>query len=177
MDYLHRRLPSRAPAAPPGLVQVRAQFGQQLEAARGEWFLQGTEQTLFAINSEASTAHSARAGGLKHSPPEDAPASQAAPRITAPAPGTIVALDPDIPPGRQRLLFTAEGGAARWLMDGKPLAQGTQVQWLPWPGRHVVQLADGSGQVVDEIRIEVRGAGVKAAAPTHQGPAPREGPR
>jgi penicillin-binding protein 1C len=164
MDYLHRRLPSRAPAAPAGLVQVRAQFGQQLEAAREEWFLQGTEQTLFAINSEASTVHSARAGGLKHSPPSaDAPANQAAPRITAPAPGTIVALDPDIPPGRQRLLFTAEGGAARWLMDGKPLAQGMQVQWLPWPGRHVVQLADNSGQVVDEIHIEVRGAGVKAA--------------
>ena len=94
----------------------------------------------------------------------DAPSGPA--RITAPAPGTIIALDPDIPPARQRLQFTATGGGGLlWRMDGKPLGRGLRVAWLPWPGRHVVQLTDAAGQVLDEIRIEVRGAGVAAGAP------------
>ncbi len=84
-------------------------------------------------------------------------------RITAPAPGTIVALDPDIPPQRQRLNFTAQGPATRWRIDGKAAGQGTTLAWLPWPGRHRVQLVDAAGQVCDEIRIEVRGAGLTAA--------------
>jgi penicillin-binding protein 1C len=45
-------------------------------------------------------------------------------------------------------------------MDGKVFAKGASAQWLPWPGRHVVQIVDAKGQVQDEIRLEVRGAGV-----------------
>jgi penicillin-binding protein 1C len=37
------------------------------------------------------------------------------------------------------------------------------VQWLPWPGRHVVRIVGERGEVLDEVRLEVRGAGVKAA--------------
>ena len=97
----------------------------------------------------------------KSAEPADLP-----PRITAPASGTIIALDPDIPPNRQRVSFSAEGQAVRWLIDGKPLARGPQAQWLPWPGRHVVQLVSERGAVLDEVRIEVRGAGVKLTAHT-----------
>lgn len=161
MKYLHKTEPSRAPAPPPGVIQSRTQFGNQLEAARSEWFIKGTEQKLFAANSSAGSAPSDRSL-----------------RITAPATGTILALDPDIPPNRQRLSFSAEGqglgskpGAAspRWLMDGREFGRGAQAQWLPWPGRHRVQLVDARGKVFDEIRMEVRGAGVreaKAAAPS-----------
>jgi penicillin-binding protein 1C len=84
-------------------------------------------------------------------------------RITAPASGTVIALDPDIPPAHQRLTFSAEGHNLRWLMDGKMFAKGNSAQWLPWPGRHVVQLANAKGRVLDEVRLEVRGAGVKPA--------------
>jgi len=52
----------------------------------------------------------------------------------------------------------------QWRIDGKPLARGSSAQWLPWPGRHRVQLIDTRGQVADEIRLEVRGAGVVANA-------------
>jgi penicillin-binding protein 1C len=72
-----------------------------------------------------------------------------------------VALDPDIPPQRQRLTLTAQGSDVRWRMDGREFARGAQAQWLPWPGRHVVQLVDRHNAVLDEIRIEVRGAGVR----------------
>ena len=88
---------------------------------------------------------------------------QGRPRITAPVNGTIIALDPDIPPNRQRVNLTAEGSNLRWQIDGKSFAKGPSAQWLPWPGRHVVQLADAEGRVLDEVRLEVRGAGVKAS--------------
>ncbi|MBC7609323.1 MAG: hypothetical protein H7228_07050 [Polaromonas sp.] len=87
--------------------------------------------------------------------------AQTPPRITAPASGTTIALDPDIPPNRQRLTFSADGQAVRWLMDSKEFARGRKAQWLPWPGKHLVQIADPGGNVRDEIRLEVRGAGIK----------------
>jgi len=39
---------------------------------------------------------------------------------------------------------------------------------MPWPGRHVVQITDAQGKVLDEVRLEVRGAGV-VASPTRAG--------
>ncbi|GAA4341504.1 transglycosylase domain-containing protein [Variovorax defluvii] len=144
MGFLHRREASRAPAPPPGLVRRRVRFGDELEAARDEWFIAGTEQALFELPAAART--------------------EAAPRITAPADGTIIALDPDIPPRHQRVRFEAEGRNLHWHIDGKPFAQGASAQWLPWPGRHVVELVDAHGKVVDHVRLEVRGAGIKRAA-------------
>lgn len=82
-------------------------------------------------------------------------------RITSPTTGTIIALDPDIPPNRQRVSFSAEGSKLHWLMDGKVFGKGTTAQWLPWPGRHIVQIVGKRGEVLDEVRLEVRGAGVK----------------
>jgi penicillin-binding protein 1C len=153
MQHLHAHTPSRAPKPPAGLVQAHATFdgpgdGRPLEAARSEWFIAGTEQASFSMNMAAQ-----RTAAPLH--------------IRSPAPGTIVALDPDIPPNRQRLSFVASGAGGRWRLDGKPLAQGTQVQWLPWPGKHVMQLTDARGAVLDEVRFEVRGAGVKEHARNH----------
>lgn len=163
MKHLHQTEPSRAPAPPPGLVQSRVAFGDQLEATRSEWFIQGTEQPLFAIDSGATDAYRTSAKSLKGLN------NSSLPRITAPAPGTIIALDPDIAPAHQRLTFSAQGHGLRWRIDGREFARGAEVRWLPWPGRHVVQLLDSGGRVADEIRIEVRGAGVRearAAAPS-----------
>ena len=160
MNQLHQTEPSRAPLPPPGVVQSRVEFGNQLEATRSEWFIQGTAQSLFAIDSGADSARSQSASGLKHLKNSTAATGVPA-RITAPASGTIIALDPDIPPAHQRLAFSAEGQGLRWRMDGKEFARGRRAEWLPWPGRHVVQLLDASGKVADEIQLEVRGAGVR----------------
>jgi penicillin-binding protein 1C len=59
--------------------------------------------------------------------------------------------------------LTAEGKNLRWLIDGKPFAKGSTALWLPWPGRHVIQITDAKGKVLDEVRVEVRGAGVNSA--------------
>jgi len=160
MNYLHKTEPSRPPRPPAGLVQNATGFGNGLEAARSEWFIQGTEQALFTVNSIVYGVGNERAIGTKSLKSQRGDADVVA-RITAPTSGTIIALDPDIPPNRQRLSFSADGRGTHWLMDGKEFARGAHAEWLPWPGRHVVQIADTSGKIQDEIRLEVRGAGVR----------------
>ncbi|KAF1022147.1 MAG: Penicillin-binding protein 1C [Paracidovorax wautersii] len=162
MAELHRSRPSLAPAPPAGLVQERVAFGPApgreaagpLEAARNEWFLAGTEQTRFApALPQAQPAQAATAAA--------SPAAVA--RIVSPVSGTIIALDPDIPPAHQRLTFKAQGdGDLRWLLDGRPFGRGAQLPWLPIPGRHQVQLVSARGEVLDAIVLEVRGAGFVA---------------
>ncbi|MFD1711249.1 penicillin-binding protein 1C [Ottowia sp. GY511] len=162
--------PSRAPTPPAGVVAQRVSFGNGLEAARSEWFIPGTQQALFAIESEAGRADGSRASGpkgSKNSIGNSASDDAIAPRITAPQDGTTLALDPDIPPARQRLTLSAEAGSAppaqlRWWIGEREIGRGERAQWLPWPGRHTVQLRDAQGRVHDERRVEVRGATVKA---------------
>ena len=110
---------------------------RHVEPARVEWFLAGTEpQTAAQL---LATGH---------------------PRIVAPAPGTIIALDPDIPASRQRMVFEAQdgGGSARWVLDGTDLGyDGDLVVWKPEPGTHNLSLVDEGGQLHDRITFEVRG--------------------
>ncbi|WP_428564725.1 penicillin-binding protein 1C [Ramlibacter sp.] len=149
MRHLHRDEPRRAPVPPTSVVSTSVVFGDALEAPRSEWFLPGTQQPLFAVARDAASSR----------------ATDGAAFIRQPAAGAIIALDPDIPPDRQRLHFAAGGvgprSALRWRIDGKEFARGNAAAWLPWPGRHRVQLVDAAGAVLDEVRIEVRGAGVR----------------
>jgi len=146
--HLHRNLPSAPPRTPAGVVSARLQFNLQREPPRDEWFIAGTEP-----------APDARRG----SPVRDS----AAPRfgIVSPRDGSIFALDPDMPPAAQRLRFEGEHGA--WWLDGKRLGAGPAVDWAPWPGRHELNLVGRSGELLQSVRFEVRGARVKPArAPT-----------
>ena len=179
MGFLHAREPSRPPRPPQGLVQWPVRFGPAggdgdsataslpLEAARTEWFVPGTQQSVFAINNVADGALSVSAGGQKRSKPAEPQADLGPARILMPVHGTVIALDPDIPPQSQRLrLQTADRAGPRlaWRMDGKPLGRGAVLEWLPWPGRHTLELVDAQGLVLDTVRFEVRGAGVAPGA-------------
>ncbi|MFP8781307.1 penicillin-binding protein 1C [Hydrogenophaga sp. RWCD_12] len=147
MRWLHERQPSRAPSPPAGLIAQTVRFGDRLEPSRREWFIAGTEQPLFALG----------AGG-------DSGAPDLRPRILSPTTGTILAIDPDIPPAHQRLTLKAEAADVRWRLDDKPLGKGKEVQWMPWPGRHRIEIVNARGELLDSVRIEVRGAGVKTSA-------------
>ena len=179
MGFLHAREPSRPPRPPQGLVQWPVRFGPAggdgdsataslpLEAARTEWFVPGTQQSVFAINNVAGGALSVSAGGQKRSKPAEPQADLGPARILMPVHGTVIALDPDIPPQSQRLRLQAADLAAprlAWRMDGKPLGRGAVLEWLPWPGRHTLELVDAQGLVLDTVRFEVRGAGVAPGA-------------
>jgi len=167
MQFLHSAVPSAAPRPPAGVVAATVEFAAATqspalaEARRTEWFLAGTQQPSFAMNSEAPHAYSAGAATQKGSKKS----AQLHARIVAPADRTIIALDPDIPPSRQRLSLQANGTNLRWRVDAKLLASGNSAQWQPWPGRHTIQITDPQGHVLDAVRVEVRGAGVRTVPP------------
>ena len=178
VGYLHRQVPSKPPVAPPGVVQMRVSFDRNVEPARDEWFLKGTEMSAVHLAADASGA-SARS--TSYSPPHAQNAQSAAPGIGSPTDGTVFALDPDIPPKRQRIVFERANGASTrslWRLDGKPLGHAERVLWLPWPGRHLLELVDAQGASVDAVHFEVRGATARtAAAPEPQRQSRAEGGR
>ncbi|MPN40265.1 hypothetical protein SDC9_187801 [bioreactor metagenome] len=147
--------------------------GNWLESPRDEWFVRGTEQRRFAIDAVESAAESrapdprGKKGRAQTATAQSAAAPSMPTRILSPVSGTIVALDPDIPPARQRLQFIATDAPddnVRWLLNGKEQGRGARWSWLPWPGRYKVELVDARGKVLDETAVEVRGAGVRQPA-------------
>jgi penicillin-binding protein 1C len=139
-------------APPPGVEVAQITFQDQLEAPRKEYFLAGTsQQTIIAAHPERNFA-----------------------ALRYPTPGMLIALDPDIPPARQRVRLLAQGlRAGRLVLDGKTVAsqvnqrQELSRDWMPWPGKHQLQLFDAAGKQVDRLNFEVRGAvaGPGKAAP------------
>jgi penicillin-binding protein 1C len=66
-----------------------------------------------------------------------------------------------MPPHVQRITFEGERGV--WWLDGKRVGQGERLSWAPWPGSHALSLLAPDGRVLQTVRFEVRGAGVKTA--------------
>ena len=142
MTALHAHAPSHPPVAPTGLVNAPITFAHALEPARQEWFLTGTQRSQISL----------------------APPTR--PAIVAPADGAIIALDPDIPPLRQRVTLTSnQRRGLVWRIDNQPVksARGNFV-WMPQPGKHTITLHEASGTELDRVRIEVRGAFTKVVS-------------
>jgi penicillin-binding protein 1C len=134
---LHRSAPSRAPDPPAGVVEARVAFAGDVEPARRDWFLRGTEPLVVATTATAQHA-----------------------RIVAPVRGTIIAIDPEIPSGRQRVAFEADGAdpGLRFVLDGVEIGRGPgPFLWEPRPGRHVLALHDADAGLRDTVTFEVRG--------------------
>jgi penicillin-binding protein 1C len=136
MDYLHRGQPSRAPAAPAGVVRQQIAYQPALEAARGEWFLAGTQSPVIALVQDGHRA----------------------PRILYPGEASIIAIDPDIPDAIQRVFFQAQGGQGlRWRLDGADLGRAEDYAWRPTPGAHQLALVDAEARTIAATRFQVRG--------------------
>ena len=136
MSWLHRDLSSPPPAPPPGVLAADAAFADAAEPTRREWFLDGTD------------------------PPRTVPVRARAPRIIAPTDGAIIAIDPDIPPPRHRVAFTAAASRPdlRWVLDGSDIGPAAQTAlWRPVRGRHTLALVDAQTQPLGEVHFEVRG--------------------
>ncbi|MES2260493.1 MAG: penicillin-binding protein 1C [Pseudomonadota bacterium] len=137
MDYLHRHQPSRAPAAPPGVLQRQVEWQPALESPRLEWFIAGTDSAQVTLVTQARRA----------------------PKILYPAQSSVIALDPDIPDARQRVFFQAQAGQGlNWRLDGEALGPaGAAYAWRPAAGAHELALVDAEDRVVAESRFSVRG--------------------
>jgi penicillin-binding protein 1C len=142
MTWLHRRVPSTPPQPPAGVRAGSVSFARGVEPEGMEWFLEGTE-----LPADSATVL----------------ASQV--RILTPTQGVVIALDPDIPPSRQRVLFEAQVDRRllRWVLDGAdlgPTADG--FMWEPRPGSHSLSLVDEGERPLDAVTFEVRGAAATA---------------
>ncbi|KAB0638566.1 penicillin-binding protein 1C [Burkholderia latens] len=150
--YLHRDAPSRAPRPPAGVETRRITFERDVEPSRGEWFIAGTAVDTIRLAAPVTPGKDGARAPLT---------------IGAPTDGTIFAIDPDIPPKNQRIWFERSSGhAARfaWRLDDKVIGHADRIAWMPWPGRHRLELVDARGNVADAIGFEVRGAFAKPAA-------------
>lgn len=137
MDELHRARPARQQPAPKDLLRREVRYAPAIEAARQEWFLRGTETALVE-----AVAFDARV-----------------PKIVYPVDGSILAVDPDIPARRERVIFRAQAGEGlRWRLDDEALGPAdAPTAWRPRVGVHRLELLDDAGQVRASSRFEVRG--------------------
>jgi penicillin-binding protein 1C len=147
MDWLHRgelsghpSVRSEAPLPPAGIVRQAIRFEPEQEiheSPRREWFLAGTGMSVVRLAEPKALAH-----------------------IAYPGQGTIIALDPDIPPERQRILLRLSGKPDshwQWRVDGEALGSAKrEVFWPPRPGKHRLTLFERSGKEIDAVTFEVR---------------------
>jgi hypothetical protein len=159
VHWLHRTEGSARPQAPAGITQRVVAFEPSIEGERREWFVAGTAMQQVRANQSRGD--------------DDARGSSAVtPRIRYPAPGSIIALDPDIPPAHQRVAFVASSIVAgtRWKLDGKELPPDRHghALWPPTPGSHALVLEDAYGVALSRVEFEVRGF-LAVAAPSDRG--------
>ena len=137
MTELHRDVASLAPEPPANVVAAAARFANNVEAPRREWFTRDQQST--------STVTIA--------------ASLPIARISSPANGLVIAVDPDIPPAYQKLPISAEGASRemRLKLNGQELARADGVTlWTPKVGAYTLELGDERGKVLDRVVFTVR---------------------
>jgi penicillin-binding protein 1C len=140
MQALHAGSPGGAFVLPPGITRQRVSFTPPIEPPRDELFLRGTELAHIIVTDPAD----------------------ARPRLLSPADSSVIALDPDIPPLRQRVAIRARASlpGLSITVDNRRVAARQDAgiataMWLPTPGVHVIALTDGR-HVFDRARISVR---------------------
>jgi penicillin-binding protein 1C len=137
MLALHRAIPGRQPPPPADVERQQIAYADAIEPAREEYFLRGTGQRLIG----------------------QAPASARRARIANPLPGTVFALDPDIPMTQQRIRLTALGAVSgeRLRLDNRDLGPAEEAPLvLPAPGKHRLELVDAGGKLLDRSLFTVR---------------------
>ena len=143
MSFLHQNEQHPKIEPPASIVRRRIEFPRGIDSVREEWFIYGTEP-----DSQAK-----KVGQFNQ-------------RILYPPAGAVIALDPDIPPEFQKVLFVAQGNEAalRWkLGDESTDAAGRVIPWTPGAGKHLLTLADREGKILDCIYFEVKGPGEKGS--------------
>lgn len=144
MNYLHDRFGSSEVARPFEIVTHQVRFPKSIEPPRQELFIRET---------------------VPSSP--TSPLDDVTTRIMSPAPGTTIAIDPDIPTAGQRVVFEARASSerSRWILDGRVLGPAGRIfLWPPAPGAHTLSIADQSGRLRDSIGFSVRGSQASAVA-------------
>jgi penicillin-binding protein 1C len=137
MDFLHRDVSGIPRETLPGLVRKKIEFSPGAVASREEWFIRGTEP-----NTQNQTV------------------GQFNPKIIYPPSGTVIAIDPDIPPELQKIFFVCQihEDDFQWVLNGSAWERtGRTIPWIPKAGKYHLAIADKDGKVLDYVYFEVRG--------------------
>ena len=134
MNYLHEGVGSRQPPLPKKVIEKEVRFHETGVKSK-ERFLKGTETDVI------------RGHSLKRFP-----------KIIYPPHGAIIALDPDIPPDRQKILFESTPGNRElsWVLNGKICGSGDSLGWTPTRGAFELSLVGEKGHVKDRVSFKVR---------------------
>jgi penicillin-binding protein 1C len=119
------------------MVTRKVQSSENGWARDEEWFIKGTEPY----------SEHPRAGQYNR-------------RIVYPPSGAVIAWDPDIPPGLQKVFFISETseGSLQWVLNREAMGRvGQTTSWTPKAGKYTLALADPEGNVLDCVYFEVRG--------------------
>jgi penicillin-binding protein 1C len=143
MSYLHRGRPVQPPRLPAGVVTADVHFTPAVEPARREYYLAGTESMDVRLPDRTDR--------------------QVA-RIAYPGRGAILALDPDIPAGHERVFFEIAPASDDYVVRIDDTLVSAHSGWQPVPGRHRAALLDRHGAVLDQTEFEVRGAPLRSAS-------------
>ena len=142
MNYLHAKDTSRPSKMPKGMI-IQAIDGEGSDAQKEELFMKGTEPVVIQRETSART---------------ELPLSLQ--RITYPAQGMIIAMDPDIPEDRQRVFFEAEasGDLLRWRLNSTEIGRASEIiSWKPVPGTYTISLIDAKDAIIDSVCFSVKG--------------------
>ena len=138
MDFLLRDVSSIRGEALSGLVRKKIEYSQGAAASREEWFIRGTEPNL-----------------------ENQRTGQFNPRILYPPSGTVIAVDPDIPPELQKVFFVSQTGEnnLQWVLNGTPMEKvGKKIPWTPKAGKYSLAIANSEENILDYVYFEVKGS-------------------
>jgi penicillin-binding protein 1C len=138
VDGLHPAGGSLAPARPSGVMPAWARYATAVEPPRREWFMRGTAPAgpIGIVGRRALI-----------------------PRISSPANGMVIAIDPDIPPGEQRVPIAVQGETEGLFLrlNSEVVGQARDtILWMPKSGVHQLALEDSAGQAIDRILFTVR---------------------
>lgn len=137
MNRLHQNDGSLRNKPPADLVKGEIKFPNVIEPARDEWFYKGTEPN--SIHQKIGQFNN---------------------RIVYPPSGTIIAVDPDIPPDLQKIFFISQNNTEglRWVLNNYKIGKvGNTFPWTPTVGNYTLALFDKEGRIIDSIFFEVRG--------------------
>ncbi len=143
MSYLHAKETSRPSKMPEGMI-IQAMHVVVSDAQKKELFIKGTEPV-----------------SLQREPTVQTGPSSSVQKITYPAKGMIIAIDPDIPEDRQRVFFEADasGDLLRWRLNSTEIGRTSEIiSWKPVPGTYTLSLLDEKGGVADAVNFVVKGS-------------------
>jgi penicillin-binding protein 1C len=137
MAALHTDLAYRSPPAPKSAAMAAIEFSPPVEPPRREWFIGNTRtQRIVAVSPHNEIT-----------------------RISSPANGMVIAIDPDIPIHLQRVPFLVKGASSDMVLrlNGKALGSaGRDRLWEPQAGAYRLSIEETDGTVLDQVLFTVR---------------------